>query len=549
MSTNSTKIFLSTFFAGLVFATSSQAANVNLNPNAKAPQGGTFYYNIEAEPESLHPIMSTDQYEQYVAEWAHEPLCGVDYNTYGFTPRLAERWEVSKDGLTYTFYLRKNAFFHNGDPVTADEVKFSFDAIREPKHQALNILPYVEGFSKIEVVDPHTIKFTAKEKYFKNLEVLCGSYVKIIPKSAYGNIEKSVKMQKELIGAGPFKVERYDKGQALILKRFDKWYGKDIPELKGYYNFDTISFRITKDDNIIVERFRKGELDFHTAKGVDTYLKAEKGVGARAKAYKVVNDMPKSYGYIGFNFRHPILAELPTREALAMLVNRREMNKKFRNNMSDLATGPVPVKSKQAADVKPFEFNPKKAQELLKKAGWSDSDKDGVLDRTKDGKKEELKFTMIYANKDSEKYWTMFKEDAKKYGVELTLKFLEWNSFLKTVEDNNMELYAMSWGGGSVEMDPKQIWHSSSSAKGGSNRGAYSNPEVDKLIDEGRAELDDAKRTAIFKKAYTMIAKDVPYIFLFNNKYEFYIASNRVKKPGDTWKYAIGYDTWWVDQK
>lgn len=112
-----------------------------------------------------------------------------------------------------------------------------------------------------------------------------------------------------------------------------------------------------------------------------------------------------------------------------------------------------------------------------------------------------------------------------------------------------MELWAMGWGAGSVEMDPKQIWHSSSSAKGGSNRGAYSNPEVDKLIDEGRAELDEAKRTKIFKKAYTIIAKDVPYIFMFNNKYDFYIASNKMKKPADSFKYDFGYTTWWSDTK
>jgi ABC-type transport system substrate-binding protein len=174
-----------------------------------------------------------------------------------------------------------------------------------------------------------------------------------------------------------------------------------------------------------------------------------------------------------------------------------------------LATGPVYVSSNQAAAVQPIQYNPAKAKELLTKAGWSDSDKNGVLDKVIDGKKTELKVSMIYARKESEKMWTMVKEDYKKAGIDLELKFLEWNSFLKTIDDNKMQLYAMSWGGGSVEMDPKQIWHSSSSGKGGSNRGAYANPEVDKLIDQGRAELNEAKRTAIFKKAYTIIANDV----------------------------------------
>ena len=522
-------------------------AQAKVKPNAKAPQGGSLYYNIDAEPESIHPIMAGDTYEQYIAAFGHDSLCGRDLETYEIIPRLAEKWEVSKDGLTFTFYLRKNLFFHNGEPITADEIKFSFEAIKEPKHQALNMIPYIEGFTKIEVLDSHTIRFTAKEKYFKNLETLCG-FTTAIPKSVYGDPDKSIKLQKEFVGAGPYKLEKYDKGQSITLKKFDKWYGSSDPVNKGYYNFDQIVFRITKDDNVKIERFRKGDLDFQNAV-MDTYIKAEKGMGNKAKAIKVVNDQPKGYGYIAFNFRNPILAELSTRQAIAHLTNRSEMNKKFRNGMSDLATGPVSIRSHQAADVKPIEFSPKKAQELLKIAGWSDSDKNGVLDRMKDGKKEEMRFTMIYANKDSEKYWTMFKEDSKKAGVDITLNFLEWNSFLKTLEDNKMDLYTMAWGGGSVEMDPKQIWHSTSSAKGGSNRGAYNNPEVDKLIDEGRAELDETKRTVIFKKAYTFIAKDVPYVFLWNNKYEFYLASSRMKKPSDTFRYGFGQNAWWVDQK
>lgn len=532
----------------LLFASLVSASAFAVKPNDKAPQGGVMNYNFEVEPESLHPIMSSDQYEQYFSEFVHDTLCSSDPETYETVPRLAEKWEISKNGLEFTFFLRKNAFFHNGDPVTADDVKFSLDAIREPKHQALNTMPYVETFTKVDVIDKHTIKFTAKEKYFKNLESLCG-IIKVIPKSVYGDINKSVKMQKEAIGAGPYKLEKYDKGQMIVVKRFDKWYGNGTKEFKGYFNFDQINFRITKDDNVVIEKFKKGDLDYTEVKLVDTFTKGQKSFGKMAQAKNLVTSKPKSYGYIGFNFRNEILKDLSTRQALAHLVNRAEMNKKFRDGMSDLATGPVSVKSNQAADVKPILFDTKKAQEILKKAGWADTDKNGILDRTVNGKKQEMSFTLIYASKEMEKYWTMFKQDAQKAGVEITLKFMEWNSFIKAVEENNMELWAMGWGAGSVEMDPKQIWHSTSSAKGGSNRGAYANAEVDKLIDEGRAELDAKKRTAIFKKVYTLIANDVPYIFLFNNKYDFYFSSNKMKKPADTFKYDFGYSTWWTDTK
>lgn len=522
-------------------------------PNGAAPKGGVFNYNFDAEPESLHPIMGGDVYNTYFNNYVQDSLCSHDINTWEFKPRLAEKWEIGKDGLTFTFFLRKDAYFHNGEPVTADDVKFSLETIREPKHQALNVIPYYEKITKIDVVDKHTVKFTASEKYFQNFSVLCDLIV--LPKSVYGDINKSVKMQKEAVGAGPYKLEKYDKGQMIIIKKFDKWYGTNVPHLKGFFNFDQINFRFTKDDNILVERLKKGDIDYAEIKSTDAYLKATgkpfkpKFAAEKFVALAVKNDMPKSYGYIGFNFKDPILADKNVRLAFAHLVNRAEMNKKFAENLNHLATSPVPVGTTQSPDRKPIEFNPAKAKELLTKAGWADADKNGVLEKTINGQKKELKLSFIYANKDSEKQWTIVKEDCKKAGVDLELKLLEWNTFIKTVDDRTMQLWAMGWGGGDVEGDPKQIWHSSAATKGGSNYGSYKNLEVDKLIDQGREELDTKKRAAIFKKVYTLIADDVPYVFLFNRKYEYYSMSSKVKSPGDTFKYDFGFRTWWTATK
>ena len=527
----------------VVSALSSSVFAAMGKPNPTAPQGGTWNYNFDAEPENLHPIMAGDVYSAKLFSYVHDSMCTKSLETWEFQPRLAEKWEISKDGLTFTFHIRKDAFFHNGDPVTADDVKFSLDAIREPKHQALNQLPYFEKFTKVEVLDKNTIKFIATEKYFKNLESLCS--MTVIPKSAYGNIDKSVKMQKESIGAGPYKLEKYDKGQSITLTRFDKWYGKTVKSDEGFYNFDKIVFRFTKEDNILIERLKKGDFDFAEL-NVESYKKAVgPQFGKTVFANKVENSQPKSYGFIGFNFKNESLKDKGVRQAIAHLVNREAMNKKFFNGWNFLATSPTFVKSNQAPDIKPIEFSPKKAQELLQKAGWVDSDKNGILDKTINGKKQELHFSWIYANKDSEKYWTMVKEDAKQAGIVLDLKLLEWNSFIKTVDDKNFDMISMGWGGGDVESDPKQIWHSASNGKGGSNYINYSNPEVDKLIDEGRSELDDGKRTKIFKKLYTVIADDVPYVFLFNRKYEFYANSSKVAKPADTFKYGFGEATWW----
>ncbi len=541
-------------FASLLLVTGLLAPNAfAVEANTAAPKGGVFNYHLDAEPESLHPIMKGDLYTRFFNRYVQDTLCENDFNTWGFVPRLAESWTISPNGLEFTFKIRKDAIFHNGQPVTAEDVKFSLEAVRDPKHEALDVIPYLETFTKIEIIDKHTIKFIAKEKYFQNLNSLCGVFY-IIPKSVYGDITKSIKMLKSAVGAGPYKFEKLDVGQSITIKRFDKWYGNNVPTLKGYFNFAQINFKITKDDNIINEKLKKGELDFVEFRSTDGFLKVtgkpfkQNFKSEKFQTLAVKNDMPKGYGYIGFNFLDPITKDKNVRIAFTHLVNRAEINQKFAEGLNNLATSPVPVNTVQSPDRKPLEFNPAKAKELLTASGWKDSDKDGVLDKVINGKKTNLKLTFIYANKDSEKQWTIVKEDCKKAGVDIELKYLEWNTFIKTVDERKTQLWAMGWGGGDVEGDPKQIYHSTSAAKGGSNYGSYSNPEVDKLIDQGRGELDSAKRSAIFKKAYTLIADDAPYVFMFNRKFEYYAISNKVKSAGDTFKYDFGYRTWWSAQ-
>lgn len=514
-------------------------------PNANAPKGGNFVFNLGGEPPTVHPITATDLYSRNVQNYVCDGLATRDSETYDWKPRLAEKWEVSKDNKVFTFHIRKDAVFHDGTPVTAEDVKFSFDAIFEPKYEAAHLRPYFEGISKVEVLDSKTVRFTAKDLYFNNFE--SAATLTVIPKKVYGDVEKSKKMNRQLICAGPYVLSKFDRGQMIILKKFDKWYGNNDAAFKGMYNFDTITLRFYKDENVELERAKKGELDYLDMR-VEAFMKKTEGApwGKTIIKHKVQNSAPKSYGFIGWNFRKDLFQDKNVRVALAHLLNREEMNKKFRFGMSDLANGAIYLRSEYNPGNKPFEFNAKKAQELLAKAGWTDADKNGVLEKTLNGKKTEFKFTLIYPSKDVEKYYTMYREDLKKAGIDMELKYLEWNSFLKLVDEGNFDAVTMAWGGGSVDPDPKQIWHSSSAVAGGSNFIAYKNPEVDKLIDEARVEPNKAKRVAMLKKVYAKIAEDAPYAFLFNDKYAFYANSSRMGMPAETFKYEIGRDYWWL---
>lgn len=512
---------------------------------ADAPSGGTFYQVMAAEPETLNPITSQDTYGSMIEGSVLDGLLWLNSDTYEWEPGLAEKWDVSKDGLTFTFFLRKDVKFHDGKPLTAEDVKFSFDYIQDDKFKAVHKRPYYENFSGVEIVDPYTVKFKAKEKYFNNLNVIAsGGFMPILPKHVYG--DPSAKVNKIMVGSGPYKLDKYDKAKGITLKRNKDWWGNAV--YPGAHKFDELYYRFVKDENTRLEMIKKGQIDFD-AITPEAFTKKAVGDpwGKTALTKKVENLSPKSYGYVAWNLLNPIFKDRNVRVALGMLMNRELMNQKFRYGMSEPATGPWYKQNPYAnKDTKPLPYDPKKAGELLAKAGWKDEDKNGVLEKTIDGKKVEFSFSLLLGNRDNEKYMTMYKEDLKKAGINMDIKNVEFNSLLKAVDEKKFEALLLGWTGGSVDYDPKQIWHTDSMKQGGSNFISYSNKEVDKLIDKARQELDKNKRIKILNKVYQLIADDAPYAFLFNEKYVLYAHTSRMQMEKPTYKYDVGTSYWWI---
>jgi peptide/nickel transport system substrate-binding protein/microcin C transport system substrate-binding protein len=192
--------------------------------------------------------------------------------------------------------------------------------------------------------------------------------------------------------------------------------------------------------------------------------------------------------------------------------------------------------------VKALDYDPKKALTLLEKAGWKLGPQG--LSRKIDGKDSLFEFTLLNANKDSEKYWTIVKEDMKKVGITLNIKTIEWNSFLKLLDERKFDAVALAWQVNSLEPDPKQIWHSASIPSPGNNFVSYSNTKVDQLIDRMRATMDVEKRRQMLHEIHELIAEDAPYTFLFNRRFTLYAHTSRVQKKQDLLKYDLGMDTW-----
>jgi microcin C transport system substrate-binding protein len=516
--------------------------------NDNAPKGGAYSLNIGGEPTTINPLNSTDLYAQNVQSYILESLATRNDDTYEWEPVLATSWTVSKDGKEFTFKLRQGVTWHDGQPLTAEDVKFSYDVIFDSHYDTAQMRPYYEGIEKVEIIDPQTVKFTTKTKYFANFESAAG--MPILPKHIYGDLEKGPKINHELIGTGPYMLDKNEKGKRIVLKRNPKWWGVNVPYFKDQDNVDPLILKFAKEETVSLEMLKKGDLDYNDLTP-DTYT--EKAVGPEwgktVMKVKAENLSPKSFGFVGWNLKNPLFSDKNVRFALWELMNRKLMIDKFRHGMSLPATGPWYRQSDYASKkVKEVSYDPKNAHKLLTASGWTDADHTGTLSKMIDGKKVDFKFTVILSNQDSMKYLTLYKEDLKKEGIDMEIKYVEWNSFIKLLDERKFDAVNLAWGGGTVDIDPKQIWGTDSIANAGSNFVSYSNPEVDKLIEQARETMDKKKRIPMLQKVYEMIAADAPYAFMFNDKYVLYGVTARTKRTKDTFKYTVGTNHFWVEK-
>ncbi len=234
-----------------------------------------------------------------------EGLLRLNVDTYQWEPELAERYEVSKDNLTYTFYLDKNAKFSDGKPVTAEDVKFSILAVRDPKYQAPHRMPYYEDVESVEAKDPHTVVIKMKKKYFKNLMVLASEgFTPIVPKHIYEDPKYKFPIA-SIVGSGPYKVELYNRGKNIQLVRDDNHWAKDKAGFNSQAKFERVNFRFIKEENLQLEMVKKNQIDFMEPVRPETFEKKAVGepFGTTIKKIQAENKRPKSYGFIGWNFK------------------------------------------------------------------------------------------------------------------------------------------------------------------------------------------------------------------------------------------------------
>ncbi|MBL7100382.1 MAG: hypothetical protein ISS23_00335 [Nanoarchaeota archaeon] len=474
--------------------------------------GGTIVLGETGEVSTLIPVLVHDSASSSVAGFLYDGLVKSDEDPFAEpVPHIAKSWEWSEDGLTLTVYMKDYEKFHDGHILTAEDVKFTFDCIKNPETLS-NYKTSLEKFESCEVVDEFTVRFHLSTKYCPALRSIGFS---IMPAHLFTNttIRKDNKFGEHPIGSGPYMLERWDPGKLIVLRANPNY--KLSYRGPGRFNIDRIAFLYFGDNSTLTFEFlaglgRIGSVDLVPIQ--PQYLK-------KWRANPRINVQSYSglgYGYFGFNLRKgKILSDKLVRQAICHAVNRDEMIDLIYQGDAKVLNGPIhPLSKFFSSKTRVYDFNPEKAKLILEEAGWVDSDGDGIRD--KDGKKLSLILRTYTGYEITTQRCVLFQSYLKKVGIDVVLSQKEWSTFIKLFDkpdDIRWDVVTLGWGLG---YDPdSDLFTTKSIRAGGNNIIGFRNPKIDELIEIGRVTCDFEDRFKIYEEYQIIISEEAPYLFLW----------------------------------
>lgn len=468
----------------------------------------------------------------------HAALLRFD-NNWKPQPYLAESWEISEDGLAVTVKLRKNAVFHDGKPITSEDVAFSI-ATTKANHPFKTMYGVVE---KVDTPDKHTAVLRLSKPHPAILLAMSSQLGTVIPKHIYGkegvNIRKNPQNSQNVVGSGPFKLKEFKPGEYIIFERFDKYFIPGRPYL------DQIVYKKISESTSRVIAMEKKQADLYAwaADPIElNRLKRSKHLGMTDKGYEAVGALQ----WLGFNMTRKPFDDKRVRQALAYAINKEFILKAIMGGFAKRATGPVhPGSVFYSDDVNPFKFNLDKAKALLDEAGLK-PDGNGIRFKTT--------MNVVIFSGTFKRIAEYIRSQFKKIGVDVTIKAsADIRAWIKTVSNHNFDMTVDSvfnWGDPVIGIHRTYLstnirkgvpWH---------NTQQYKNPALDKLMAEAGSENDLDKRKALYAKIQKIVVEDTPIAFLVTSPYHTIWNKERVGNPpvDSIWGTQVPWDNVYIKQ-
>jgi peptide/nickel transport system substrate-binding protein len=485
-------------FGLLIVLTTVTAEAKNISQNSQ-PYGGTLIWGVCHKPTIINPILTSYSISASLMDLIFSHL--VRLNSKGeIEPDLAKSWDISSDGLVYTFHLRKGVKFHDGEECTASDVKFTFDKLIEPRTKS----PFRESFELVE-------EFRAIDKWTFQVKLNQPSNTfiyrltrEIAPKHLLEKVDlKNCCFNFHPVGSGPFKFKQWTKDDRIILE-----YNPDYYEGRPY--LDEIIVKTYPSVSDVWIALMRSEIDY-----AGFIVREDYEIAKDDQTFKTYAFPFDSYYAIFYNPDDPLLADKKIRQAIAYGIDRKGLIKKIAGGYGIECNGPFyPGSIGFNPQVTPFEYNPDKSKELLAQAGWQDNNADGILE--KPGEDLELKM-LVDARNDIFKRISMFiRQELQEIGIklrvllyndeeELTYEFLEQNK-----PQAQLKLYL-----GGADPEGTEYYWSYEKTKKADKLWMYRNEEVAELFALGEITQDKEQLKQIYQKIHQLISADQPACFLY----------------------------------
>jgi peptide/nickel transport system substrate-binding protein len=467
--------------------------------------GDTFIEATIGDIAGLIPNITSDGASHEVGNMVYDGLVKVDKNL-NYIGAMAESWQFSADCLDLTWKLRPGIKWHDGRPFTAEDVLFTYQTMINPKTPTA----YKEDFLAVkhaEVVDPLTFRVT----YARPLAKAVQSWgMWMLPKHllekyvADGKLKESPENSRP-VGTGPYRFQEWKSGEKVVLIANHDYY-------EGRPYLGRIVYRVIPNQGTIFLELKAKGVDLASLTAIQYTRQTE--YPAFRKAYRKYRYPSSSYTYFGFNLKDPRFADRRVRQAFAHAINKQELIEGVAMGLAREATGPIrPGSWAYTANVARYDYDPAKAKALLAEAGWKDNG-DGVL-RDRDGKAFSFTIRTNQGNEERKKIAELIQQRLGAIGVKTEIQVIEWASFIKEfIKKKRFETVVLGWG---VGTDPDQygVWHSSQTGPDQLNQISYANPEIDRLLEEGRASCHQAERVKYYHRFQEVLAEDQPLVFLY----------------------------------
>ena len=498
--------------------------------------GGTAVVAFNAEMGSFNPLVNTDLNTMEVNNYLlFTPIVSYD-EEFQPRPHLAAGWDLDEAGVT--FYLNRDVTWHDGHPVSAHDVAFTFERAKDPLTASILASVYLEYVDAVEVIDSFTVRFHFTGPHARPLD---GFWWAPVPKHILESIPPQKLAQaaynRDPIGSGPFRFVSWEAGASVTFERY-RGYAES---LGGAARLDRVIFRFIPESTTLLSETIGGGIDVNGSLQPDQTNDIERSSRTRLVAYP-----SREYYYIGWNTRDPILGDPRVRRALAMAIDRQQLVDALLFGHGVLATGTIAPWHPLYADIEPLPFDPAAATDLLIEAGWTDRDGDGTIESPA-GTPFRFRLMTNTENPVRTDIAQVVQARLAEIGIVVDVQTLEWQTLLARHRGRDFQGVVQSWVLDSFRIDPFALFHSSEADREGSyNRSGLSDPEVDRLIEAATRTAGAAEAKALWEEFSTALQAAQPFTFLMWVD-ELVAVSERLKGAEmDARGILVNVASWWI---